>query len=81
LQICTDEKFARVRSAKAGLSAVADGVLWHKRSCEWIKKQVNAPMEIEAGQYKMSFSRPNEDTLLVRLAGNWSLGGGASICR
>jgi phospholipid/cholesterol/gamma-HCH transport system permease protein len=24
----------------------------------------------------MSFSRPNEDTLLIRLAGNWMLGGG-----
>ena len=32
-------------------------------------------MEIEPGQYEMSFSRPNEDTLLVRLAGNWRLGG------
>jgi len=32
-------------------------------------------MEIESGQYEMSFSRPNEDTLLVRLAGNWRLGG------
>ena len=32
-------------------------------------------MEIEPSQYEMSFSRPNEDTLLVRLAGNWRLGG------
>ena len=31
-------------------------------------------MEIESGQYEMSFSRPNEDTLLVRLAGNWRIG-------
>ena len=32
-------------------------------------------MEIEPGQYEMSFSRPNEDTLLVRLTGNWRIGG------
>jgi len=38
------------------------------------KNQVNTPMEIESGQYEMSFSRPNEDTLLVRLAGNWRIG-------
>jgi phospholipid/cholesterol/gamma-HCH transport system permease protein len=31
-------------------------------------------MEIESGRYEMSFSRPNEDTLLVRLAGNWRIG-------
>ncbi len=36
---------------------------------------MNTPVEIEPGQYEMSFSRPNEDTLLVRLAGNWRLGG------
>jgi phospholipid/cholesterol/gamma-HCH transport system permease protein len=31
-------------------------------------------MEIESSQYEMGFSRPNEDTLLVRLAGNWRIG-------
>ena len=36
---------------------------------------MNTPMEIESGQYEMSFSRPKEDTLLVRLAGNWRIGG------
>jgi phospholipid/cholesterol/gamma-HCH transport system permease protein len=40
------------------------------------KNQVNLPMEIESSRYEMDFSRPDEDTLLVRLAGNWRLEGG-----
>ena len=38
LQSCTDEKSARVRPAKTGLSTVADGVLWHKRSRKRLQK-------------------------------------------
>ena len=32
-------------------------------------------MKIESAQYEMGFSRPKEDTLLVRLAGDWRIGG------
>jgi phospholipid/cholesterol/gamma-HCH transport system permease protein len=32
-------------------------------------------MKIESGQNEMSFSRPKADTLLVRLAGDWRIGG------
>jgi hypothetical protein len=31
-------------------------------------------METAAVQSKMSFSRPSDDTLLVRLAGGWRIG-------
>jgi len=32
-------------------------------------------MKIESGQYQMSFSRPEEDTLHIRLSGDWRIGG------